>query len=199
MTNNVLKVGKNETYEKIQDAVDNANTGDLVLIGPGVYNESITVTTSYITLRGTDRNKVIIDGEFMSENGIQIYETDGVTVENLSVRNFTLNGVYWNTSKGFKGSYLTVYNNGDYGVYAFNSTDGIFDNVYASGHPDSGIYIGQCYPCNSLIFDNVVEGNALGYSGTNAGGHLYLYNNTILGHLLMDMDVFLVLIDIIIY
>ena len=177
LTNNVLKVGKNEPYEKIQDAVDNANTGDLVLIGPGVYNESITVTTSYITLRGTDRNKVIIDGEFMSENGIQIYETDGVTVENLSVRNFTLNGVYWNTSKGFKGSYLTVYNNGDYGVYAFNSTDGIFDNVYASGHPDSGIYIGQCYPCNSLIFDNVVEGNALGYSGTNAGGHLYLYNN----------------------
>ena len=28
-----------------------------------------------------------------------------------------------------------------------------------------------------MIFDNVVEGNALGYSGTNAGGHLYLYNN----------------------
>ena len=113
----------------------------------------------------------------MRENGIQIYDTDGVSVENLSVRNFSLNGVYWNTSKGFKGSYLTVYNNGDYGVYAFNSTDGIFDNIYASGHPDSGIYIGQCYPCNSLIYDNVIEGNALGYSGTNAGGHLYLYNN----------------------
>src|SRR5210317_2438624 len=174
MSTNVLEVGAGKSFETIQDAVDSANTGDLVLISPGVYNESVTVTTSYLTLRGTDRNKVIIDGEFMRENGIQIYETDGVTVENLSVRNFSLNGVYWNTSKGFKGSYLTVYNNGDYGVYAFNSTDGVFDNVYASGHPDSGIYIGQCYPCNSLIFDNVVEGNALGYSGTNAGGHLYL-------------------------
>ena len=53
----------------------------------------------------------------MSENGIQIYDTDGVTVENLSVRNFTLNGVYWNTAKGFKGSYLTVYNNGDCLLY----------------------------------------------------------------------------------
>ena len=50
-------------------------------IGPGVYNESVTVTTSYLTLRGTDRNKVIVDGQFMSENGIQIYETDGVTVD----------------------------------------------------------------------------------------------------------------------
>ena len=65
LTDNVLKVGKNEQYTTIQDAVDSANTGDLVLISPGVYNESVTVTTSYLTLRGTDRNKVIIDGEFM--------------------------------------------------------------------------------------------------------------------------------------
>jgi plastocyanin len=177
LSEDVLRVGKNEQFTKIQDAVDVAIEGDLILIENGVYNESVTVTTSYLTIRGVDRNKVIIDGEFMRENGIQIYDTDGVSVENLSVRNFSLNGVYWNTSKGFKGSYLTVYNNGDYGVYAFNSTDGIFDNIYASGHPDSGIYIGQCYPCNSLIYDNVIEGNALGYSGTNAGGHLYLYNN----------------------
>ena len=177
LSEEVLRVGKNEQFTKIQDAVDAAIEGDLILIENGVYNESVTVTTSYLTIRGEDRNKVIIDGEFMRENGIQIYDTDGVSVENLSVRNFSLNGVYWNTSKGFKGSYLTVYNNGDYGVYAFNSTDGIFDNIYASGHPDSGIYIGQCYPCNSLIYDNVIEGNALGYSGTNAGGHLYLYNN----------------------
>jgi len=177
LSSNVLEVGDNNQFNKIQDAVDSALEGDLVLINPGVYNESVTVTTDYLTIRGTDRNSVIIDGEFMRENGIQIYDTDGVSIENLSVRNFSLNGVYWNGSKGFKGSYLTVYNNGDYGVYAFDSTDGVFDNIYASGHPDSGIYIGQCYPCNSLIYDNVVEGNALGYSGTNAGGHLYLYRN----------------------
>ena len=177
LSSNVLEVGDNKQFNKIQDAVDSALEGDLVLINPGVYNESVTITTDYLTIRGTNRNSVIVDGEFMRENGIQIYDTDGVSVENLSVRNFSLNGVYWNGSKGFKGSYLTVYNNGDYGVYAFDSTDGVFDNIYASGHPDSGIYIGQCYPCNSLIYDNVVEGNALGYSGTNAGGHLYLYRN----------------------
>ena len=88
LTDNVLKVGKNEQYTTIQDAVDSANTGDLVLISPGVYNESVTVTTSYLTLRGTDRNKVIIDGEFMRENGIQIYETDGVTVEKSLCQKF---------------------------------------------------------------------------------------------------------------
>ena len=177
LSTDVLEVGKGSQYDTIQSAVDAAKAGDLVLINSGVYNESVTITTPYLTIRGKDRNGVIIDGEFMRENGIQIYETDGVSVENLSVRNFSLNGVYWNSSKGYKASYVSAYNNGDYGVYAFNSTDGVFEKIYASGHPDSGIYIGQCYPCNALIYDSVVEGNALGYSGTNAGGHLYIYNN----------------------
>ena len=177
LSTDVLEVGKGSQYDTIQSAVDAAKAGDLVLINSGVYNESVTITTPYLTIRGKDRNGVIIDGEFMRENGIQIYETDGVSVENLSVRNFSLNGVYWNSSKGYKASHVSAYNNGDYGVYAFNSTDGVFEKIYASGHPDSGIYIGQCYPCNALIYDSVVEGNALGYSGTNAGGHLYIYNN----------------------
>ena len=177
LSTDVLEVGKSLQYETIQSAVDAAKAGDLILINSGVYNESVTITTPYLTIRGKDRNGVIIDGEFMRENGIQIYDTDGVSVENLSVRNFSLNAVYWNGSKGYKASHLTVYNNGDYGVYAFDSTDGVFEKIYASGHPDSGIYIGQCYPCNALIYDSVVEGNALGYSGTNAGGHLYIYNN----------------------
>ncbi len=177
LSTDVLEVGKSLQYETIQSAVDEAKAGDLILINSGVYNESVTITTPYLTIRGKDRNGVIIDGEFMRENGIQIYDTDGVSVENLSVRNFSLNAVYWNGSKGYKASHVTVYNNGDYGVYAFDSTDGVFEKIYASGHPDSGIYIGQCYPCNALIYDSVVEGNALGYSGTNAGGHLYIYNN----------------------
>ena len=177
LSSDVLEVGRSLQYETIQSAVDAAKAGDLILINSGVYNESVTITTPYLTIRGKDRNGVIIDGEFMRENGIQIYDTDGVSVENLSVRNFSLNAVYWNSSKGYKASHVTVYNNGDYGVYAFDSTDGVFEKIYASGHPDSGIYIGQCYPCNALIYDSVVEGNALGYSGTNAGGHLYIYNN----------------------
>ncbi|HEY6687699.1 MAG TPA: hypothetical protein VI094_15965, partial [Propionibacteriaceae bacterium] len=62
----------------------------------------------------------------------------------------------------------------DYGIYAFDSADGLFEHSYASGSPDSGFYIGQCHPCDAVVDQVVAERNALGYSGTNAGGNLQI-------------------------
>jgi hypothetical protein len=102
---------------------------------------------------------------------------DGVAVENLTARNFTENGFFWNGVLGYRGSYLTAYRNGDYGVYAYDSQYGQFDHSYASGSPDSGFYIGQCNPCHAVITDVVSEYNELGYSGTNSSGDLWLVNS----------------------
>jgi hypothetical protein len=79
---------------------------------------------------------------------------------------------------GYRGSYLTAIRNGDYGVYAFGSVNGQFDNSYGSGSPDAGVYIGQCYECNAVVDNFVSEYNGLGYSGTNAGGDLFIVNST---------------------
>lgn len=164
-------------YPTIQLAVDAAEPGDLVLVAPGVYKEEVVVTTPSLIIRGEDRNKVIIDGEHVRGNGITVVGADGVAIENITARNAVLNGFFWTSVEGFRGSYLTAYNNGDYGVYAFDSQNGIFEHSYASGSPDSSFYIGQCYPCKAIIHDVIAENSALGYSGTNAGGELYLINS----------------------
>ncbi|MGH7628032.1 MAG: right-handed parallel beta-helix repeat-containing protein [Gemmatimonadales bacterium] len=159
-------------FPTIQAAVRAARPGDLILIAPGLYREAVVVTTPGITLRGRDRDRVILDGRFTRANGVKVLGADGVVIENMTARHYTANGFFWTGVRGYRGSYLTAYNNGEYGLYAFDSAFGQFDHSYASGHPDSGFYIGQCKPCHALITHALAEGNALGYSGTNAGGDL---------------------------
>ena len=161
----------------IQKAVDSAKAGDLVLVSPGTYREAVDVSTANITIRGLDRNKVILDGGFKLENGIRILDTDGVVVENMTARNYLSNGFYWTGSDHYRGSYLTAYRNGDYGIYAFDAYHGQFDHDYGSGSPDAGFYIGECYRCDAVIDHVVSEYNGLGYSGTNSGGDLYIVNS----------------------
>lgn len=165
-------------YKTIQAAVDAAKPNDLILVSPGVYNEAVNVTTNDLVIRGTDRNKVILDGKFAYENGIRVLGAKGVVVENMTARNYTSNGFYWTGVNGYRGSYLTAYNNGDYGIYSFDSVNGEFDHSYGSGSPDAGFYIGGCNPCNALIVDVVSEYNGIGYSGTNSGGNLIIANST---------------------
>ncbi|MGI9579095.1 MAG: right-handed parallel beta-helix repeat-containing protein [Microthrixaceae bacterium] len=162
----------------IQEAVDAAEEGDVILISEGTYNEAVDVTTPNITIRGVDRNNVILDGEFELENGIRILDTDGVVVENMTARNYTGNGFFWTGSDYYRGSYLTAYRNGDYGIYAFDAYHGQFDNSLGWGSPDAGVYIGECYPCDAVVTDFDSQYNGLGYPGTNSGGELYVINST---------------------
>lgn len=166
-----------QDYKTIQQAVNAAKPGDLVLVDKGVYREAVDVTTNDITIRGVDRNKVILDGGFKLENGIRVLDTDGVQVENMTARNYLSNGFFWTGSDRYRGSYLTAYRNGDYALYAFDAYHGQFDHSIGAGSPDAGVYIGECYKCDALIDNVLSEYNGLGYSGTNSGGDLYIVNS----------------------
>lgn len=176
----------------IAGAADRAREGDLVLIAPGTYHETVEVEHGGITIRGEDRNTVVLDGQGRFANGIQVV-ADRVAVENLTITGFQQNGLIFDGGydrpasdnpgagdavlKGYRASYVTSYNNGLYGIYAFAARDGVIEHSLASGHPDSGIYVGQCNPCNAVISDVIGERNAIGYYGTNASGGVYLINS----------------------
>ncbi|MET8751247.1 NosD domain-containing protein [Streptomyces sp. NPDC004667] len=187
-------------------ALARARPRDLVLVSPGRYRETVRVRTRQVTLRGTDRNQVIIDGEGRRGNGI-VVTAPGVTVENLTVRSHLQNGVLVTGLKngdegvgrgsdgyhrldpaadppldGFRVRYVTAANNGLYGIYAFNARRGTIEHNYASGSADSGIYVGQCKPCGILVRGNTAERNAVGYENTNASGPLWIVGNRFTGN-----------------
>lgn len=162
-----------EDYPTIHAAVDAAKPYALISIAPGIYHEVVTVHTANLTIRGRDRNGVILDGNFKLTNAFEVL-ADNVVLENMTARHYLANGFYWTGVKGFRASYVTAYANGDYGVYAYGSNLGQFDHDLAAGQPDSGFYIGYCHPCNAIITNVISEDNALGYSGTNAGGNLVI-------------------------
>ena len=184
-------------FTTIQDAVNAAAPGDWVLIDVGVYPEAVYITTPKLHIRGMDRNGVIVDGQHQVGNGIEVWKTDGVWIENLTVRNFdraTLDGedgneIWWNGGdgsgqiglNGWYGRYLTTYSDGflaGYGIFTSNAVNGFWDNIYASGFNDSGIYLGACRDCRAKIRNALIENNALGYSGTNSGGHIIIEDST---------------------
>ncbi len=166
-----------DDFASIQEAVDAAKPGDLILVSAGTYNEAVNVETDDLTIRGLDRNEVILDGQFELDNGIRVLGASGVAIENMTATNYTKNGFFWTGVSGYRGSYLTTYRTGDYGVYAFDSVKGQLDHVWAVGSKDAGVYIGECFPCDAVIDQIVSEHNGLGYSGTNSGGNLLIINS----------------------
>lgn len=184
-------------YASIQAAVTAAHRGDWILIAPGVYTGQVRIAKPGLHLRGMNRDTVILDGRHQVGNGIEVYGADGVWVENLTVRNFDRrsrddfadgNEIWWNGAvhpghiglSGWWGQYLTTYDTGllgGYGLYTGSSVDGWYKHVYGSGFDDAGLYIGACRDCQAVVQDAVSERNGLGYSGSNAGGHLIIENS----------------------
>lgn len=177
-------------YKSIAVGVSHAQNGDWVLVWPGYYREAVSVTpratlSSGLHIRGMQRNGVVLDGTKADGSGVHVQGVNNTWVENMTAQHYktgSANGFYWTGVDGYWGRYLTAYDNGDYGVYAYDSTSSgptpsAFAFVYGSWNADSGIYIGGCSDCHAVVTNSRAYKNALGYSGTNAGGELILMNS----------------------
>jgi hypothetical protein len=186
---------------------------------------ALVIQQAGLHIRGMDRNGVVLDGtkpktpqcsavagdqnlgpldaegKPTGRNGLDVFKTNGVSVENLTACNFLTgsggggNEIWFNGGDGggkteigsWRGAYLSAtstYYEGkekpfaSYGIFTSNTFGpGLYTQVYANNQADSAFYIGACPDCNTILDRAHAENSDLGYSGTNSGGHLVIQNS----------------------
>ena len=170
----------------IQDAVDAAQPGAVILVEPGTYAEAVTIDKANISLMGKGgpgaQAAVIIENPGGAANGITVTaEGDGVRLADFTVRGFSRNGVFMSGVDGFHLIRLVAEDNGDYGLFPTRSSNGVMIHCRASGHADAGLYIGQS--TDVRLLHNVVHENVIGIEASNSSdievSHNLAENNTI--------------------
>jgi len=160
----------------LQAAVDAAQPGDLILIDPGVYSEEVVIDIHDIVIRGRDRNTVFIDGLHSATTGIRV-QSDGVAIENLTVRNYLEDAVIVDASTrelpidGFRAFHLTTSNTGRDGLSLNNVRNADISQAWLSGHGGAGVRIDNCVDCATTVETTLVEFSAHGFviSGAERG------------------------------
>jgi parallel beta-helix repeat protein len=148
--------------ESIQAAVDAARPGTEILLEPGTYFQTVVVSTPGITiagLAGSHGHGVVIQNPGGADDGVTAMPTaSGFELANLTVRGFGENGVLVEGVTGFVLSHVTAQDDGEYGLFPVFSSFGLIDGCTASGHRDTGIYVGQSAfvtVSHDRAFDNV--------------------------------------------
>ena len=172
LTDSELLVVPDE-FPTIQKAVNAAEPGKVVKIKPGTYFEAVTISgpsKRNITIKGVDRFRTILHGRDKKANGFLVDNANNVRISNLTTRNYTANGIFFTDVNGYQADHIDAIKNRTYGIYAFNSYNGVFRKSFGWGSGDSSFYVGQCLGCGALLEDLVSKYSFLGYSGTNATG-----------------------------
>lgn len=130
----------------IQAAVDAAIGATVIYIEPGIYKEEITVAKPGIQLIGLRlfNREVIIENPGEADNGITVTDPgDGFVLKNVTVQNFKENGVFLIRADNFLLEHVKAINNGEYGLFPILCNKGVIKFCSATGHTDTGIYVGQ--------------------------------------------------------
>ena len=148
----VLYVGGSSTYATIQDAVDDASSGDRIVIAPGQYTESITVGVSGIRISGNDSAQTII-------SSLNMEPTLSVTANDVTLSDMTLaNGALIVRADNFTASELILEIKDNTGAVISSSKNVTFINITINNSlndpgvdcHDDGVLLLQCVenPCS---------------------------------------------------
>jgi len=185
--------------ESIQEAINNASSGDIIYVLSGTYQENIVINKS-ITLIGENRENTIIDGGGIG-NVISIQFSDvnisGFTIQNgdpsrgcgiyaerarnvvISNNNIKTNYVgirmassSWNSMREntISGNYIGI-------QLIYSGGNAIYRNVVSNNYYGIDFFY---YSINNVIYENILSGNNWGISCSwYSDNNVFYHNNFI--------------------
>jgi nitrous oxidase accessory protein NosD len=146
----VVIEGKEDIYSTITDAINNAVNGDTLLVGAGLYNESLIINKS-ITLVGDGKETTIISGNLTGD--VIHISISHVTITGFTIQNAGIEYYSKGTDAGIdiRSDYNTIsdnniISNGNYGLYFHTASNNntITYNIFSENK--YGIY------SNNVVF-----------------------------------------------
>jgi len=156
-------------FNKIQDAINNANPGDTILVRRGIYNESIVVNVTRVTLIGEDRDKTVIMGGDMNY-------VVSIVAENVGLTNLTIirSAIRLNSygilvvSGGNEMSQNNITGNDRGIMLQLSSSNTISDNIIAKNNYGISLYSSNFNMIsNNDVSSNTYEGIDSSFSHSN--------------------------------
>lgn len=192
----------------IQDALDDAATGDAIIVGPGTYADNVTVSTDNVTIIGAGRGTLVDGGT--GGDAILVSGASDVTVQNLAVQTTSgggnsNDGIRINNAGGVacnRTSVITVWaeESDQHGIHHSSGKDCTFVNIRSTGADGMGLNINggvgaivtavtarqnggngiKIGPGKSMLYGAIAVGNSSG-DGVKA-----TQNNQIITHVKAD-------------
>lgn len=174
-------------YKSIQNAIDNAQSGDIIEVYSGTYQETLLITQSQLSIKGipyelgsgTDTDNPIIQGS-KSGDVITIQKTE-ITLSGFIIQHSGSN--YFDAGIGIYADNNIIKENGItgnfYGIVLNNCSQNTVANNYILANVMDGIYL--CSTHQNTISNNIIKEN--GYQG------LFLYETD--HNMISDNSIFL--------
>jgi parallel beta-helix repeat protein len=161
--------------DSIQAAVGKAKPGDVILIKPGEYKETVYIDRDNITLRGVieEGKWPTLEGE-KTRNDAILYSGNGITIENLKITHYKGNGIMGQAGNNYVIRNNWIVDTGVYGIFPQYGKNGLVEYNRLTGIEDAAIYIGMCD--NIDVRHNEVWGNVAGIEIENSR-HALVENN----------------------
>ncbi|MEO1010778.1 MAG: parallel beta-helix domain-containing protein [Bacteroidota bacterium] len=165
----------------IQEAVKQADSGDLIRVYPGSYSENVYIDKDNIALQG-----VVINGEWPTLDGKKeindafLYSGNGTLIENFKIINYKGNAIMGQAGNNFVIRNNWIIDTGVYGIFPQYGKNGLIAHNIVSKIADAAIYVGMCD--NVDVVHNETFDSVAGIEIENSRHCLvennYVHNNT---------------------